>query len=248
MASRKKNPEAAAKSYKKWYEANKETLLPKIRIRVAAWAKANPARVAETQKRARSLSPEKYREHQRNYRAKLREEVFSHYGSVCSCCKESRPPFLTIDHINGGGSQHNKTFTQGSGALYRQIKKNNFPDIYRILCFNCNCGRHYNSGICPHIQSPPLPNNQHYNRKKKILEAYGSVCNCCKEQEPRFLCVDHVLGTGAAHRKATKNRVYEDIVKRGFPPDEFQILCYNCNCGKKVNKGICPHLDKTLTP
>jgi hypothetical protein len=28
--------------------------------------------------------------------------------------------------------------------------KNNFPRGYRILCYNCNCGRALNNGICPH--------------------------------------------------------------------------------------------------
>lgn len=23
-------------------------------------------------------------------------------------------------------------------------------DRYQLLCFNCNCGRHRNGGVCPH--------------------------------------------------------------------------------------------------
>lgn len=26
-------------------------------------------------------------------------------------------------------------------------------------------------------------------------------------------------------------------------PEGYQVLCYNCNCGKSINNGICPHLD-----
>jgi hypothetical protein len=30
------------------------------------------------------------------------------------------------------------------------------------------------------------------------------------------------------------------IIKSGFP-NSFQILCYNCNNGKRMNRGVCPH-------
>jgi hypothetical protein len=32
----------------------------------------------------------------------------------------------------------------------------------------------------------------------------------------------------------------ELIIKTGFP-DGYQVLCMNCNWGKRMNKGICPH-------
>ncbi len=28
--------------------------------------------------------------------------------------------------------------------------ENNFPPGFRVLCYNCNCGRNHNKGICPH--------------------------------------------------------------------------------------------------
>jgi hypothetical protein len=34
--------------------------------------------------------------------------------------------------------------------------------------------------------------------------------------------------------------VLKSIIRNGYPPD-FEILCFNCNCGKAVNGGICPH-------
>lgn len=35
-------------------------------------------------------------------------------------------------------------------------------------------------------------------------------------------------------------RFYEWIIRNNFPKD-LQILCWNCNMGKNVNKGVCPH-------
>ncbi len=37
------------------------------------------------------------------YRRNLRAKVLSHYGGKCSCCGESTPEFLAIDHTEGGG-------------------------------------------------------------------------------------------------------------------------------------------------
>lgn len=92
----------------------------------------------------------------REYGAKCRRLVFEHYGDKCECCGESQRLFLSVDHINGGGAQHRREIfsTQGqkrkSGFLYPWLVRNNFPEGFRILCFNCNCGRERNGGICPH--------------------------------------------------------------------------------------------------
>lgn len=75
--------------------------------------------------------------------------VFTHYGNKCKCCGEQEPIFLTIDHINNDGNKHRKVIGR---KLYAWIVKNNFPDTFQILCFNCNTGRHFNGGICPHQQ------------------------------------------------------------------------------------------------
>jgi hypothetical protein len=74
-----------------------------------------------------------------------KKKVFDHYGWICSCCGESEPEFLTIDHIDGGGYQHKK---ETNGKLYPWLVRNNFPEGFRVLCYNCNCGR--KTGPCPH--------------------------------------------------------------------------------------------------
>jgi hypothetical protein len=33
---------------------------------------------------------------------------------------------------------------------------------------------------------------------------------------------------------------YRWLRKNGFPPG-FQVLCYNCNQGKALGGGVCPH-------
>lgn len=78
---------------------------------------------------------------------RLREKVFDHYGWVCKCCGEIEPAFLTIDHVDNGGTQHRKEIGGGT-CFYRWLIKNNFPEEFQTLCWNCNCGRKLD--ICPH--------------------------------------------------------------------------------------------------
>jgi len=72
-------------------------------------------------------------------------------GQSCKCCNESNIFFLTIDHINNNGAQHRKETGGVSGKnLAWWLKKNGYPSGFQVLCFNCNCGRARNDGVCPH--------------------------------------------------------------------------------------------------
>lgn len=80
-----------------------------------------------------------------------RKEVLRVYGGKCACCGESHPSFLGIDHIDGNGNQHRRTHTNGRAgdAFYRWLKKYDYPNGFRILCWNCNMARGF-FGRCPH--------------------------------------------------------------------------------------------------
>lgn len=91
------------------------------------------------------------KEKKRDYRQQIKKKAILHYSNKCECCGESEFDFLTIDHINGNGNRHHREIKIGGGAeFYRWIIKNNYPKIFQVLCFNCNCGRSLNKGICPH--------------------------------------------------------------------------------------------------
>ena len=48
-------------------------------------------------------------EQHKRYEQGVKDEVFNAYGGyVCVCCGETRRIFLTLDHINGGGTNHRK--------------------------------------------------------------------------------------------------------------------------------------------
>jgi hypothetical protein len=85
----------------------------------------------------------------------------------------------------------------------------------------------------------------------ETIEAYGGKCACCDCNIPEFLTVDHIDGKGAAHRRSINKpgdrssgeKLYSWLKKNGFPKDNFQLLCYNCNCAKRTS-GTCPHQKK----
>ena len=81
--------------------------------------------------------------------------------------------------------------------------------------------------------------------RDQAYQAYGGYkCNCCGITERAFLSLDHINNDGAKHKRECKLRtgeqLYRWIVKNNFPP-MFQVLCMNCQWGKRNNKGICPH-------
>jgi hypothetical protein len=87
----------------------------------------------------------------REYRWALVNWICAGYGGECACCGEDEPMFLTIDHVNGNGAEERRVYKGGhTSAFLRMIIDEGFPDRYQLLCWNCNCGRHRNGGVCPH--------------------------------------------------------------------------------------------------
>ena len=87
-------------------------------------------------------------------------------------------------------------------------------------------------------------------QKLETIKNYGGSCVCCKENNPAFLTLDHVNNDGAAHRKeiwSSKNSRGGNMwwwAKKNNYPNSLQLLCFNCNCGRDVNGGTCPHKQK----
>jgi hypothetical protein len=101
------------------------------------------------QNRPRALNRAKAR------RDALRAELIAAYGGKCECCGERQPLFLTIDHVNNDGAAHRRFLreenrTTPSELVIRDLKARGWPKDVRLLCYNCNCGRARNGGVCPH--------------------------------------------------------------------------------------------------
>ncbi len=89
------------------------------------------------------------REYQNQYKRRKRQMVYDYYGGKCACCGETQFEFLSIDHINGGGTQHRiKEKIRGTGMIDWLIRKG-LPEGFQVLCHNCNQAKGY-YGKCPH--------------------------------------------------------------------------------------------------
>lgn len=82
---------------------------------------------------------------------------------------------------------------------------------------------------------------RHYSPKLKC------ACKKCPYPQPgiSFLSLDHINGKGD-HTRSIRRRLYQWIKSNSFPTG-FQVLCYNCNLGKRNNKN-CPHLEAGEMP
>ena len=125
-------------------------------------------------------------------------------------------------------------------------------------------------GLCPTCGKYPLGiktfncikctnrlNTYHQQTRDSVkLAAFnkygGVICKCCGETEPLLLTIDHINEDGASHRRAifgytekrkgrgTGGNMYRWLKSHNYP-EGFQVLCFNCNAGKHLNHGICPH-------
>lgn len=77
-------------------------------------------------------------QHLKDKRQELKLAIFEAYGGVkCNCCGNTRKECLQVDHINGGGCKHLKSFPSNN-SFYGWLKKSGYPEGFQILCANCN--------------------------------------------------------------------------------------------------------------
>ncbi len=81
-------------------------------------------------------------------------------------------------------------------------------------------------------------------KKREVMDGYGGKCACCGETELAFLTIDHIDGGGCKHRRSLNMgagvQFYRKLLREGCPSG-YQVLCFNCNMGRAVNGGVCPH-------
>jgi hypothetical protein len=97
----------------------------------------------------RSRNPVHAKEYKHAWDQALRKEVLQHYGGKCVCCGENRLAFLALDHKNGGGTKHRQKLGLRGSGMWAWVKREDFPDMFRVLCHNCNQALGY-YGYCPH--------------------------------------------------------------------------------------------------
>lgn len=96
------------------------------------------------------------------------------------------------------------------------------------------------------IERRRIAQNWRWRIRLEVIRAYGGKCVCCGEATAEFLTIDHIDGNGAEHRKHLPRSkqsgagFYLWLREQGYPKDNYQLLCMNCNFAKG-HFGTCPH-------
>jgi hypothetical protein len=176
------------------------------------------------------------------YLRRLKEKVFSHYcrGPVrCSNCPEIRLGALTIDHVTGGGNDHRRSIKiDGGNAMYKWLKRNDYPEGFRVLCMNCNIlayleAKRRNACLSDNPRSAAIK-GYYAKLKMTVMAALGGRCRCCGTENIDVLTAHHINNDGAAHRRLISRnrsgqRFYAALVKLG-DYSGLECRCFSCNC------------------
>jgi hypothetical protein len=162
---------------------------------------------------------------------------------------KERPILFSI--TTGKPSQRGKRLKSADGLTWKQRNRDAVNARRRAL-YASDPERHRERQR-NYKASDAKPNVLAYNRawsaeyraslRAEMHEAYGNACACCGEKEPLFLQLDHIFNDGHLDRKENKTsaKLWAKLKKQGWPKDRYQLLCANCNFGKAMNGGICPH-------
>lgn len=148
LAWRDKNPEKVREQKRKWYQHNKET----VHISKQKYYKNNREKIIEHNLKSLKIKKETipgfreaHNQYVKSWNEKYRREFLDMYGNRCVCCGEDTYEFLTLEHKLGQKGQKKEK----PSTAYRKATLEYRPDLYEILCMNCNHAKGMR-GYCPH--------------------------------------------------------------------------------------------------
>lgn len=188
---------------------------------------------------------------------------------VCRTCNKTKPLNAFAKRSDTGGYRNTCTRCrngklsggdcEGCGRWFLRYSQE------RRLCAACRppvtkacatCGkefvgsteqRRYCSPECRNARTGVQRQEARLKVRLEALQAYGGEeprCVCCGEQTFQFLALDHTNGGGHAHRKETGGGGFYSWLRRHNYPAGFRVLCHNCNFGRQINGGTCPHQER----
>lgn len=178
---------------------------------------------------------------------------------TCSKCRESKPLSQFYRKRSGWDTRCKHCLTAYNKERFdkmnevRRAKSKTLQE--RGICVGCAknpISVDDSKSFCSDCLAYRRSNDKRYRSKVRntLFEQYGGrVCHCCGETEDKFLSFDHINEDGAEQRRligangssdGTLATLYRHLKHAGFPPT-IQVLCHNCNMGKHLNGGTCPH-------
>ena len=85
----------------------------------------------------------------------------------------------------------------------------------------------------------------HVKIKRNIMNHYSEgkmECKCCGQNYFWHLTIEHINGGGNKHREQVgEGANFYQWLKNNNYPEGFEVLCYNCNCGRRATNNKCEH-------
>jgi len=107
-----------------------------------SYTKKHDEKRYSTDNRVKQRKDVRFRRHHRN-----KIKVLEMYGTKCTYCGNETYESLVIDHINDDGHIHRQTYDfkkKSVGGMYGYCASTEYrPDLYQILCHNCNAMKQY---------------------------------------------------------------------------------------------------------
>jgi hypothetical protein len=119
--------------------------------------------------------------------------------------------------------------------LARIREKNSKPEEKEKIKLRAKNWREKN----PHKIKEIIAKNAERKREYKIkfIEMYGGECALCGDKRVSVLGVDHIKYNGHEHKKEIgQHNIYLDIITKPYMPQEYRVLCNNCNCALGIVK------------
>ena len=188
---------------------------------------------------------------------------------VCRECRETKPLTAFARRNDTGGYRNQCMDCRNGGMTTARCagcnKQFSRTSESRTLCATCRppvtkpctrCGTRFAGSMeqrrycSPECRDAAFDEQRREGRRKlrlEALQAYSSetpACVCCGEQTLLFLSLDHVNGGGRKHRTETGGGGFYTWLRRHNYPAGFRVLCHNCNLGRQLNGGTCPHQER----
>mgnify|MGYP001599221854 CR=1 FL=1 len=129
-----------------------------------------------------------------------------------------------------------------------------FPSLKKrgsLICKKCNNDKmslwradnreRANKMALKHYRKDPKKHHDSVHKARvkvrvEMIVAYGGKCNHCAISDIEVLDIDHIDNSGASDRKNNLHgyNLYRKLKKEGFPKENFQLLCKNCNWKKHL--------------
>ena len=166
-----------------------------------------------------------------------------------------------IERINKGLCGHCKEPTDGYAycqkcrKICRESQNNQVKERLKAgLCTRCKIkndshSKYYCNKCLKHANQ--IRRKNYFKLRLEVISHYSNktmICACCSENNIKFLTIDHINNDGSLQRRKIKDEtgksilMYRYLKNKSFPSG-FQVLCFNCNCGKSTNGGKCPYDD-----